>query len=123
MKLIKGVIVLALVAVFATSAFAFMATNSVAESFAGEGQAKVWGYTVTNIHYDISPTDPSLVVGVKFDLAPANAKTVFVKYEPPEGGFVNGMCVRIDSTATWTCPWASPVLLEKLTELEVMAAQ
>jgi hypothetical protein len=128
MKLLRVLVSLALVAVVATSAFAFMAVNKVADSYAGEGQGAVKGFTVTDISYDISPTDPSLVVGVSFKLDPPNAKTVMVKFEPPEGGFVSGFCSRIDGTSRWTCPgsiWQPLqwIQLEWLQELEVMAAQ
>jgi hypothetical protein len=128
MKLLRSLVSLALVAIVATSVFAFMATNTVADSYAGEGQGAVKGFTVTDITYDISPTDPSMVTGVAFKLSPADAKTVMVKFEPPEGGFVSGMCSRIDHTSMWTCPGAfwQPfqwISLQDLRELEVMAAQ
>ncbi len=127
MKLIRIVLSVALVAVVATSAFAFMAQNSVASSMAGEGSGTVYGYTVTGISYDISPSDPSWVVGVSFDLN-APAKTVFVRYEPgPEFlgvGLISGACHVVGTTNHWDCGLTLPgIKLEALNELEVMAAQ
>ena len=123
MRLVRVLMSIALVAIVATSAFAFMATNTVADSYAGEGQGAVKPFVVTDISYTISPTDPSLVMGVSFTLNPPDAKTVFVKYEPPEGGWTNCPCFRQDHTATWICAWTLPIQLQTITELEVMAAQ
>ena len=123
MKLIRLVASVALVAIVATSAFAFMAHNSVAASMAGEGQGAVTGYHVTNVSWDISPTDPSLITGVSFTLD-APAKTVLVKFEPPAGPLISGTC-KNSSANDWFCDWpkVTPVLLEDINELEVMAAQ
>ena len=119
MKLMRIVLSAALVAVVATSAFAFMAHNSVDASMAGEGSGTVYGYHVTNIHYVISPTDPSIVDGASFTLD-APAKTVFVKLD---NGWVDH-CAQVDHTNNWACvalPWN--IKLEDLKEFEVMAAQ
>lgn len=56
-------------AVLATSGFAFMASNSVAASSAGDGGGNVSGYTATNFHYTVSKGPDARVSGVSFDLA------------------------------------------------------
>jgi len=39
--------------VIATGGFAFMASNSVASSYAGQGTASISGYNVSHIHYTL----------------------------------------------------------------------
>ena len=39
--------------ILGSSGFAFMASNTVPESFAGQGQATISGYVVSNISYDL----------------------------------------------------------------------
>lgn len=64
-------------AVLGTAGFAYMASNTVPESYAGSGQGTVSGYTVGNINYQTSGLN---VDGVQFTLdqaaAPANVKAV-----------------------------------------------
>jgi len=130
MKAIRILLSTALVAVVATSAFAFMATNRVDTSYAGEGGGAVLGFHVSDISYVISPTDPSHVVGVSFNLDPADANTVMIKVaKGPDGPLptpISGMCGRIDHTARWAClsfsPWGF-INVQDLHELEVMAAK
>lgn len=43
----------------AAGGFAFLASNSVPTSYAGEGSSSVSGYTVSNIHYTTVPDDES----------------------------------------------------------------
>lgn len=125
MKLMRLVLSVALVAIVATSAFAFMASNFVPVSMAGEGQGAVVGYHVSNISYNISPTDPSMVDGVTFTLD-APAKTVFARYEPPAGlGLPVVQTCTNTSANDWKCGFSLTnwVKLEDINELEVMAAQ
>ena len=62
----------ALALVLATGAYGFTTMNTVANTRAGEGEAGVSGFVVSNVHYDIlapaSSQDPFYVTGVTFDL-------------------------------------------------------
>lgn len=61
-------------AVLATAGFAYMASNTVASSYAGEGSGTVSGYSVSAIHYwtQDPPAPPGQgfvsIVGVQFTL-------------------------------------------------------
>lgn len=81
--------VLAVFAIVAVSAFGFAATNTVPASKAGDGEGAVSGYTVTNVHYGLNATDPSLVDTVTFDVDAA----------PPAGSTLKVQLV--DATGTW----------------------
>lgn len=67
-----------IVLVFATSAYAFAAANTVPASFAGEGASVTSGYTVTNVVYNLNATTPSNIDSVAFTLNAA-ASTVKVR--------------------------------------------
>jgi hypothetical protein len=70
----KLFIAMLIVVILATSAYAFAASNTVPASNAGEGQAAIGGYTVTNVTYTYSTANPSLLTFVDFDIAPAATK-------------------------------------------------
>ncbi len=70
-------------AAVASAGFAFMATNSVPTTYAGQGQGTISGYAVSNVHYSDATGDPAspsgwAINGVTFDLAPAGAPAINV---------------------------------------------
>jgi hypothetical protein len=100
--MIRVSIVLAIMAVLATSAYAFTAANNVPASSAGFGGAAISGYDVSDIHYTLGegadcesvtlPNDENnygnCVTQVAFTLAGTNAPTnVSVHFEVPD--FIN----------------------------------
>ena len=73
----RGLLVtLFLAAVLGTSAYAFTASNTIANpGSAGDGVSpSMAGYTVTNVHY--ASSDDTNITSVSFDLNPANTGTV-----------------------------------------------
>jgi hypothetical protein len=53
--------------VLGTSGFAFMASNGVSQSYAGEGNGDIAGYNVSNVQYKTDP-DENYITQVSFDL-------------------------------------------------------
>jgi hypothetical protein len=95
----KLFIMVLVVLVFATSAFAFAASNTMpTPGFAGEGVTVTGGYTVSNVVYTLNGTTPSNIDSVKFDLDNP-ATTVKVRLVSPAGSYY-GCTV---SGSTWTC--------------------
>ena len=73
--------VVLLVLVFATTAFAFAAANTMpADTFAGEGTTTTSGYTVSNVAYNLNATNASNIDSVSFDLDAA-AGTVTISLD------------------------------------------
>jgi hypothetical protein len=70
----KVFIIVLVIMVFATTAYAFAASNTVPTSNAGEGSAAIGGYTVTSVTYTYSTANPSIITFVDFDIAPAAVK-------------------------------------------------
>ncbi len=60
----------ALLVLLAVLAYGFAAQNTVPTSYAGDGQAQVEGFTVSNVHYVLDSSDPSLISQVTFSLDP-----------------------------------------------------
>ena len=117
-------VVLALVAVLATAAYAFAAANVVAESGAGDGANTISGYTIGDVTYTVNPSDPSQLTGVQFSVTPtagaAAPTTVMAKLESTGSTWYN--CVNTVSTNLWTC--ATPgIMVVTADELRVVATQ
>ena len=70
----KVFVIVLIIMILATSAYAFAASNTVPTSNAGEGQAAIGGYTVTNVAYTYSTANPSMLTFVDFDIAPSATK-------------------------------------------------
>lgn len=68
-RLFRSVIILIIALVFASTAYALAASNTLADAGkAGDGSNAISGYTVTGVTYNLDVTDPSLVASVEFDL-------------------------------------------------------
>lgn len=116
----RRLVVIAIFAIIATSAFGFAAANTVPASNAGDGQAAISGYTITNVEYNLNTANPANLTSVQFTLAPA----------VPASGQVR---VSLDGGATWlaagacgtganiTCTTTATVL--SATNLRVVASQ
>ena len=113
----KLFIIVLIVLVFATTAFAFAASNTVPASFAGEGASVTSGYTVTNVAYSLNATTPSNIDSVAFTLNAA-AGTVKVRLVTT-GSYFN--CTN-PSGNNWSCATAG-VTVTAADEFRVVATQ
>ena len=112
----KMFIVVLVVLVFATAAFAFAAANIVPASFAGEGASTTSGYTVSNVVYNLNATTPSNIDTVTFSL---NAAATNVKLRlVTTGSYFN--CTNVG--LNWTCNTAG-VTVAAADEFRVVASQ
>lgn len=77
----KMFVAVLMVLVFATTAFAFAASNTMpAATRAGEGTTTTSGYTVSNVAYNLNATTASNIDSVTFDLN-ATAGTVKISLD------------------------------------------
>jgi hypothetical protein len=113
----KFFFIVLIVLVFATSAFAFAASNTVPASFAGEGASVTSGYTVTNVVYNLNATTPSNIDSVTFTLN-ATASTVKVRLVTT-GSYVT--CTN-PSGNNWSCNTAGSTVAAA-DEFRVVATQ
>jgi hypothetical protein len=101
-----GVVILAAAA--AVGAYAFTASNTIADAgSAGIGQQTISGYTVTNVSYTQDTNDPSKWSAVDFTLD-QNATQVQVKFDDSQGhlagsGWID--CTANGSTVSHSSPY------------------
>ena len=124
----RVVIAIAIAAILGTGAYAFTASNTVANSTAGSGVGTVSGYTVSGIHYSLNATTPANIDSLTFTVAPVIPSTgtgkVIVQAALTSGGPTTYTCSSNTTGETVTCATASPQLpADKLTSLTVIAAQ
>jgi hypothetical protein len=115
-RMSKLFIVVVVALIFATSAYAFAASNTVPGTVAGEGAGAVSGYTVTAIVYNLDATTPSNIDSVTFTLSGA-ATTVKASVTP--GTFYN--CTVVTGN-NWTCTTTAPqATVTGATNLDIIA--
>lgn len=114
----KMFVVALLVLLFSTVAFAFAASNTVPDSYAGEGASTTSGYTVTNVVYNLNTTTPSNIDSVTFTL---NASATSVKVRLITTGSYYA-CTNVSGN-NWSCATTAPqVTVSAANELRVIAA-
>jgi len=121
----KFLLIVFVVIIFAGSAYAFAAQNTVADSAAGYKANVVPGYTVTNIAYDLDATDPTLVDAITFDIAPSSGTVIaaIVKLQTATGGAWTD-CTLVAGTPpsmSVTCTYGSLQLIN-VTALNIVAS-
>jgi len=121
----KALLLVLAVLVIAGSAYAFAASNTIAENAAGYKASVVPGYAVTNIVYDLDATDPTLVDEITFAISPASgsAAATIVKLQTVTGGTWTD-CTLAAGTApamNVTCTYGT-LLLEDVTALNIVAS-
>jgi hypothetical protein len=99
--------------VFATAAYAFAAANTVPATVAGDGSGAISGYTVSAVVYNLNTTTPSNIDSVDFTLSGA-ASTVKIGLG---GGFYD--CTNASGN-DWTCT-TTGAAVAPATTLEVIA--
>ncbi len=101
--------------------FAFAASNSVANSKAGDGEGAIAGYSVSNIHYTLDGTDPSKIAAVSFDLDTAAATVHAAIWDGSQWHWAS--CTNTGGNS-WSCSFSSPLPdVLSATALRVVAAE
>ena len=115
-RMSKLFIIVVAALIFATSAYAFAASNTVPGTVAGEGAGAVSGYTVTAVTYTLNATTPSNIDSVGFTLSgPATT----VKVSVTAGTFYN--CTSGGGNS-WTCTTTAPqATVSAATSLDIIA--
>jgi len=67
----RRLFLLGIFGLLAVVTYGFAASNNVPASNAGDGQAAISGYAVSNVHYTLNSSNPSTIDTVTFTLAPA----------------------------------------------------
>jgi hypothetical protein len=114
----KLFVIVLVVLVFATAAFAFAAANTMpASTYAGEGSSVTSGYTVSNVVYNLNAATPSNIDSVTFSL---NAAATNVKVRLVTTGSYFS-CTN-SSGFNWSCTSAGTTVAAA-DEFRVVASQ
>lgn len=110
----KLAVVIGGAAIFATAGFAYMASNTVAPSFAGEGSAVVNGYQVYNITFTPNDTVNGNIGYIHFSSVPSSTPEDHTVNSWPASGQVNADGNWYTCTFAWggtdtrTNAWVAP---------------
>ena len=121
----KKVVLVVLVAVLVAVGFAYAAANTVPVTGAGDGQAAISGYNVTNVQYVLNSSNPDKIFAVNFKLTPINASapaptTVRITLE---SGSNAAWFPCTAQGQIWSCPVNNAVTVLAANQLRVVAAQ
>jgi hypothetical protein len=114
----------ALVLVLTTTVYGFAATNTVATSGAGDGNAVISGYTIDDITYVLNSTNPANLDSVSFSVTPTgtNPQPATVRVQVVTSG--TWYSATLDSGTTWKVDLSSAnVSAAAVNNLRVVAAQ
>ena len=116
----RVLLVTLLLFVLAGATYAFAAANTVPDTYAGDGEGGISGYTVSNITYTTSGSD---VTGVSFSLS-ANATDVQAAIGDTYPGVTNTLYDCTGSDQSWSCTFpAGYVTINDAVGLRVIAVQ
>jgi hypothetical protein len=114
-KSVKVFVLVVLVLALSGFTYAFAAANTVPATKAGDGSGAITGYTVSNIHYILDASNPTLIDTVTFELD-GTATDVYAKVGT---GAWSPLCILTGSV--WSCDAQGTAVLPALT-LQVVAA-
>jgi len=122
----KKLVLVVIVAVLVAVGFAYAAANTVPVTGAGDGQAMISGYTVSDVHYTLKQNDPTRIDELSFKLTPnstnPNPANVRITFNNSNNWSTcnqgNG-----NNASTWTCNFTGNVDVVSVNNLRVVAAQ
>jgi len=122
----KKLVLVVIVAVLVAVGFAYAAANTVPVTGAGDGQAMISGYTVSDVHYTLKQNDPTRIDELSFKLTPnstnPNPTNVRITFNNSNNWSTcnhgNG-----SNASTWTCNVTGNVDVVSVNNLRVVAAQ
>lgn len=113
--------VLAVAGLIGVGTYAFTASNTVAASKAGDGNAAISGYNVTGVKYNLDALDPTKLASVEFDLD-ATARVVKAKLSSSGTTYYDCTSGAPLSPNHWTCSTgATPPTVASADNLRVIA--
>ena len=102
---------------FAVSAYAFTAQNTVDASNEGDGSGEITGYAVSNVAYTLDAADPANIASWSFDLS-ATARTVQSKLDSANS---YTLCSNGGAGNHWVCIPAALQTVEAANNLRVVS--
>lgn len=115
--------VLAFAGLLTAGTYAFTAANAFPQGGgrAGDGNAAISGYSVTNVKYTLDALDPSKIASYQFDLVDQPATTVKAKILAAQTTW--DACTKATTGNTWTCTPPLGTTVVSADNLRVIAVQ
>lgn len=108
---------LAFAGAISAGTFALTASNTVADSKAGDGAATISGYAVTNVRYGLATATPSNIDFVTFDL---DAAATNVKAKVVSSSTTYTDCTNSAGTS-WMCDFSPDPTVASANQLSVIS--
>jgi hypothetical protein len=118
---LKWVVVLMVILIMSTAAYALADANTVPASKAGDGSGAITGYDITTVHYNLNTTTtPVTISSVTFtlDIAPVAGGTITIKLV--SAGTTWYTCSNVTTAVSCTTTGAQ---VSTANSLEVVIAQ
>ncbi len=115
---LRLIVVVVLVVLAATGAYVFTASNNVPATNAGSGSGVISGYTITNVAYNLSNSNPNNIDTVTFGISPASANTVKIQLL---GGGTWYSCVNATGSVTCNTTVGTQATVSPAVQLTVVA--
>jgi hypothetical protein len=117
-KRMRNILIILGLILIAVLVYALAAANTVPDTSAGAGEGDISGYDITNVEYNLTLANPSLVASVEFDVSPSAA---FVSASLDDGITPNfGTCTE-GASNHWTCTFTTSPQVEDVVNLQVVA--
>lgn len=113
-RTLKIAAVLLVVMVFSMAVYGFAAANTVAASFAGDGDNAISGYIITAVNYNLNTTDPGTIDSVTFTLGTAPAAGSTIKIKLVNAGTTWYDCTNVTTAVTCTTTGAPVATADRL---------
>jgi hypothetical protein len=123
----RFVAAIALALALAGAAYGFAASNTVETSGAGDGNAAISGYHVSNVAYTLNATDPSKIDSMSFTVTPDSPLTgdpSEVHFQVTSGGGATWYEAAEGTGQSWTYDFAAnggAITAASVTTLRVVA--
>ena len=122
-KRMRNIIIVLAVLLAAVLLYALAAANTVPDTGAGEGSGDVSGYSIENVTWMLNAGDPTTMDGVSFDTT-----AIIAGVGAPSDVQINvdgtwDACVSPGATYDWDCTFSSPVSVDLINSLQVVAVE
>ncbi len=110
----KMVFVLLLALILSVGAYAFAAANTVPDTVAGDGAGTISGIEVTDVHYNISTANPSMITSVDLTTASSIPAGVDIQIKLVSTGSTWYSCTYAGTSVSCTTTGADVVSADQL---------
>ncbi len=110
----KRLVALGAIALVGAAATGFAASNTVPATKAGDGNANITGFTISNVHYNLDTVDPQKIATTTFTLTPAPSATGTIRIRLVAASSTWYPCTSAGTAVTCTTTGATALAADNL---------